>query len=93
MRMVAVQPSLGEAAPVHNAVKDWRRVIDKFYMPCVLVFDSYYTSAESIWILTASYLRVLVSFNRRLYADSSSSLHQIRKGDDVLFVVLLQFML
>ena len=54
MRMMAVQPSLGESAPVHNAVKDWKRVIDKFHMPCVLVFDSYYTSAESIRILTAS---------------------------------------
>ena len=54
MRMMAVQPSLGESAPVHNAAKDWKRVIDKFHMPCVLVFDSYYTSTESIRILTAS---------------------------------------
>ena len=54
MRMMAVQPSLGESAPVHNAVKDWKGVIDKFHMPCVLVFDSYYTSAESIRILAAS---------------------------------------
>ena len=54
MRMMAVQPSFGKSAPVHNAVKDWKRVINKFYMPCVLVFDSYHTSAESIRILTAS---------------------------------------
>ena len=54
MRMMAVQPSLGESAPVHNAEKDWKRVIDNFHMPCVLVFDSYYTSAETIRIVTAS---------------------------------------
>ena len=36
MRMMAVQPSLGEPAPVHNAEKDWKGVIDKFHMPCVL---------------------------------------------------------
>ena len=29
-RMMAVKPSLGESAPVHNAVKGWKRVIDKF---------------------------------------------------------------
>ena len=42
MRMMAVQPSLGESAPVHNAVKDGKRVINKFHMPGVLVFDSYF---------------------------------------------------
>ena len=46
IRMMAVQPSLGELAPVHDAVKDWKRVIDKFYTPCVLVLVSYYTSAD-----------------------------------------------
>ena len=49
MRMMAVQPSLGESAPIHNAVKNWKMVIDK----CLLVFDSYYASASSIRILTA----------------------------------------
>ena len=39
---------------MHNAVKDWKRVIDMFHMACVLVFDFYYTSADFIKILAAS---------------------------------------
>ena len=49
MRKMAVQHSLGESPPVHNAAKIGR-VIGKFHMLCVLVLSSYFTFAESIRI-------------------------------------------
>ena len=51
MRMQAVETARGERAPVHQVVRDWRSVIDSFSHRCILVFDSYYFSVDSVNVL------------------------------------------
>ena len=51
MRMQAVETALGERAPMHQVVRDWRSVIESFSHRCILVFDSYYFSADSVNVL------------------------------------------
>ena len=51
MRMQAVETVRRERALVHEVVRGWRSVIDSFSYRCILVFDSYYFSADSVSVL------------------------------------------
>ena len=48
MQMQAVETVREERAPVHQVVRDWRSVINSFSHRCILDFDSYYFSADSV---------------------------------------------
>ena len=50
MRMMAHETVRGERAPEHGVVRAWRDVIVSFSR-CILVFDSYYFSADSVNVL------------------------------------------
>ena len=49
--MMAHETVRGERAPVHEVVRAWRDVIASFSRRCILVFDSYYFSADSVNVL------------------------------------------
>ena len=51
IRMLALETVRGERAPVHDAIREWRDVILFFSDRCMLVFDSYYFSANSLNVL------------------------------------------
>ena len=51
MRMLALETPRGERAPVHDAIRAWRNVILGFSRRCMIVFDSYYFSANSLNVL------------------------------------------
>ena len=51
MTMMAAETPLGERAPVHDVIRNWRDVIVHFLHRCILVFDSYYLSANSVAVL------------------------------------------
>ena len=50
-RMKAHETVRGEPAPVHEVARAWRDVIVSFSRRCILVFDSYYFSADSVNVL------------------------------------------
>ena len=51
IQMQAVGTVCGEHVTVHEMIRDWRTAIDSFSHRCVLVFDLYYFSADSVNIL------------------------------------------
>ena len=51
MRMMAVESVRSEHASVHDVVRAWRDIILKYLGHCILVFDSYYFSSDSVTVL------------------------------------------
>ena len=54
MTMMAAKTPRGERTPVHDVIRNWRDVIVHFSHRCILVFDSYYFSANSVAVLEES---------------------------------------
>ena len=51
MRMMAVESGRRERAPVHDVVRAWRDTILKYSGHCILVFNLYYFSSDSVTVL------------------------------------------
>ena len=51
MTMMAAETPRGERAPVHDVIRNCRDVVVHFSHQCILVFDSYYFSANSVAVL------------------------------------------